>query len=106
MNTWDYIERVRARNDGCSDYRLAQILEVSKQALSRYRLSGTPADDEVAARIAVALDLPPMRVIADLRAGRAEAEGNKMMASVWREALEAFAAPAAPVPPLLSLIHI
>ena len=97
MNTWDYIERVRARNNGCSDYRIAQILGISKQSMSKYRSAGTPADDEIAAKIAVALDLPPMRVIADLRAGRAEAEGNKLMASVWHEALATFAAPPAPV---------
>ena len=95
MNTWDYIERVRESHDGCSDYRIAQLLEVSKQSVALYRKGGA-ADDQVAARIAKLLGIDePLAVIADLRATRAEQEGNQMMANLWRNA-EAMALGKAP----------
>jgi transcriptional regulator with XRE-family HTH domain len=103
MNTWDYIERVRASNGGCSDYRVAQILGISRQSMSNYKLGQRDGDEELAAKIAIELGLPAPRVIADLRLERAKAEGNTMMAEVWEQIRAAFAAPVVPLKPAAQL---
>lgn len=87
MNTWDYIERLRSKladqGESDSDYRISQVLGVTRGALSHYRSKAREADDETAAKIAELLGIPPGRVIADIRIGRAKADGNAVMASVW-----------------------
>lgn len=88
MNTWDYLERLRAANDNCSDYRLFKILEIAQSAMTRYR-AGREMDDDVAIRVAKLLGLPPMRVVADVKAARAEAEGQTVLVDFWREAARA-----------------
>ena len=72
MNTWDYIERVRAANDGCSDYRIAQLLNITRGAISLYKAGTREADDEVAAKIGVLLDMPPALSGAQGHHGRSE----------------------------------
>ena len=98
MKTWDYLERIRARNGAdCSDYRLAQILGISRQAMSKYKVEAREADDEVAARIAAALDMPAARVLADIRHSAAKADGNAILVSLWAGVLQAFATPVVPL---------
>jgi len=82
MKTWDYLERVRALNDGCSDYRLSQILGVVQQAMTKYR-QRREMDDDVCLRVASILNLPPLRVIADVRRARAELEENADLVAFW-----------------------
>ena len=93
MNTWDYIERVRAKNGGaeCSDYRISKLLGITTAAMSNYKAGNREADDEVAAKIAAVLvTVPAARVIADIRHAAAEASGNMMMAGVWQSIRDAF----------------
>lgn len=85
MTTWGYLERARALNGACSDYRLAQIIGVKQPSFVAYR-KGREMDDDVAARVAVLLDLPPLKVIADVRAARAAAEGAASMVEIWNAA--------------------
>lgn len=85
MNTWKYLEDVRTLNGGCTDYRLAKLLEIEPSALYRYRDSGREMDDDVAARAAALLGLPAAEVIANVRAARAESFGDKNLVKVWRE---------------------
>ncbi len=85
MNTWAYLERLRALNGDCSDYRLAKLLGVQQPAMVRYR-QGREMDDDVAARVAELLGVPPLKVIADVRAARAEAEGQANLVAIWRQA--------------------
>lgn len=82
MKTWDYLERVRALNDGCSDYRLAQVIGVKQPSMVRYRQGGE-MDDDVALRVAVLLKLPPEAVVFDVRRARALHEGRSDMAKFW-----------------------
>lgn len=86
MKTMDYLERVRAQNGGCSDYRLAKLLDVRHSSLTNYTKHGREMDDDVALRVAGLLGLPPMRVVADIKAARAEADGQDVMFKFWREA--------------------
>lgn len=92
MDTWSYIERVREKHGGalCSDYRIAQILGVSKQAMSQYK-AGREAEDEVAMKIANDLELPALLVIynikiADLRKKHRSPE----LLKVWVDAMALF----------------
>ena len=88
MNTWDYIERLRALHNGCSNYRLAKLLDVQQPAMVRYS-QGREMDEEVSVRVAGLLGLPPLRVVADIKAARAESEGQTEMANFWRDAARA-----------------
>jgi len=90
MKTWDYIERIRAKHGGCSDYRLSKLLGISQPAMTKYRAGMREADDEVSAKIAELLELPPMKVIADIHATRAQADGNKRMYKIWHDAALSF----------------
>ncbi len=91
MKTWDYIERIRAKNGGCSDYKLASIIGVKQPTMVRYR-HGFEMDETVAVRVAELLDLPPLRVVGEIKAARAAADGNAKMQKFWREAARAAAA--------------
>ena len=84
LNTWSYIERLRAMHGGCSDYRIAQILGVSTQAMSNYKLGLREADDEVAMRISQALGIDARLVIANLHLNKADEVQNSGLAEVWR----------------------
>jgi transcriptional regulator with XRE-family HTH domain len=55
-----------------SDYRLAQLLEVSKNAITNYRHGKSRPDDEVAMRLAALINRDPASVIAELHAERAK----------------------------------
>lgn len=90
MNTWDYIERVRSKHDGCSDYRIAKILDVAQPTISSYRVGRREADDEVAGKIAAELGIPAARVLADIRVCAAKASGNAAMAAMWESIRAAF----------------
>lgn len=83
MKTWDYIERVRARNGDCSDYRIAKLLGIAQPTVSHYRVGRREADDEVIVRIAAALDLPAAQVLADVRASSARVAGNPLLIALW-----------------------
>lgn len=85
MTTWDYLERLRALHGGCSDYRLSKLLDLRPSNIVHYK-QGRGMDDDVAARVAELLGLPPLRVIADIRAARAESLGQHAMVKIWREA--------------------
>ncbi len=84
MNTWGYIEQIRAKHGGCSDYRISQILQVTRGGMSLYK-QGREADDSVAFRIAEELDLPPLKVIAEIHATRAEAAADSRMQKFWHD---------------------
>lgn len=71
MKPTDWIDRVAAKNGGCSDYRVAQILKISKQAVSKYRHGVSIAlDDAIALRVEGELGLPLGSVVTDQRAER------------------------------------
>ena len=92
MNTWAYLERLRALNEGCSDYRLAKLLDVRQQALVNYR-QGREMDDTVAIKVASLLDLPAAQVVADVNAARAESANVPEVVAVWKQISAAFARP-------------
>lgn len=82
MNTKEYLERVRAHHGGCSDYRLAKLLQVDAMAVSRY-MRGREMDDDVALRAADLAGIPRVEVVANVRRARAAAEGQGELADFW-----------------------
>ncbi|WP_455342460.1 DUF3693 domain-containing protein [Variovorax durovernensis] len=73
MQTLDQLlDRAKKAQGIDSDYRLAQLLEVSKNAITNYRHGKSRPDDEVALRLAALINRDPASVIAELHAERAK----------------------------------
>ncbi len=79
------LERLRAKHDGCSDYRLAKILGVAKTAVSRYTAHGGGMANDVGLRLADELGLPHAYVVACLALER---EQSDQVRPVWRAIIE------------------
>lgn len=80
MKTTEYLDEISARNGNVSDYRIAQLLQVSKQAVSGYRTGDRTFDDETALKVAALLKEKPEKVLADMHAERAKDDQVK---AVW-----------------------
>lgn len=76
------LERLRTKYDGCSDYRLAQILGIVKTAVSRYTKHGGGMANDVGVRLAAELGLDPAYVVACLALEREQSEAVK---PIWRD---------------------
>ena len=70
--TKKYIEIMRERYNGCSDYRIAQLLGVTKSCVSRWANNKGGIGDEPAARLADLCDLDPVEVLTELYLERAK----------------------------------
>lgn len=81
MRTPEYLDAIRRRYKLTSDYQVHRLLGVSKQSITHYRHGKSYPADEVAARIAMLLDLDPLQVLADVHAERAQTESARAM---WR----------------------
>lgn len=68
--TIDFIERLKARNDGCSDYRIAKLLGTTQSCVLRWTKHGKSLDDKYAIRVAELLELEPGYVLACIHAER------------------------------------
>lgn len=64
--TKKYLEVLRERYGGCSDYRIAQLLGVSKSCLSRWTQGKGTIGDEPAARLADLCGLDPVEVLTEI----------------------------------------
>jgi len=68
MKTVDYLDAIR-RKYNCSDYRAAQLLEVTKQTVSHYRKGGSFSEG-AAIKAAQLLELDPAEVLIATQAER------------------------------------
>lgn len=64
--TKKYLEIIRSHYDGCSDYRIAQLLQVSKSCVSRWSHGKGTIGDDPAARLADLCGLDPVEVLTEL----------------------------------------
>jgi len=80
MKTVEYLDAVKKKLEISSDYALQTPLQVTKQAVSRYRNGGT-FDHLVAARVARILGLAELKVIADMELERAQSEEHR---ELWK----------------------
>ena len=84
MKASAYLDAMKAQIDITSDYELAKRLEVESGQIARMRSGARPVPPDIAFRIAIALDLDPARVIADLEEQR---EKNEKRKAFWRSFL-------------------
>lgn len=71
-NAIRYLDALKARMGGVSDYRLAQILGISKQRLSKYRNEEDSFGTETAEKVAKALEIDPDEVVVAVQIDRAK----------------------------------
>ena len=90
MKTLDYIDEIKKKftvTEGkpVSDYRVAQLLEISKQTVSNYVNRGGTFDDETAIKAGALLDMPGYIVITDMNCERARKKHNPEVTRAWDE---------------------
>jgi plasmid maintenance system antidote protein VapI len=79
--TVDFLDALKAKNGGCSDYRLAQILAVSRAQVSKYRNRRDFLGNEMAFRVADLLQIDRGFVLACAHLERSKSEPEKQ---VWQ----------------------
>ena len=77
------LDELRKANGIGSDYALAKVLDVGVTTISNYRNNRSQLSDEIALRVAAALNRPAAPILAELAAERAK---HPEVAKVWREA--------------------
>lgn len=87
--TIEYLDDVKQRLEIKSDYELAKFLKVPRGTISRYQGKQRVIDDYTAAKIAEALGINPMEVIA---AANAEREKDEKRKDYWRKVFASCAA--------------
>lgn len=82
MNTTlEYLDAVKSKLGGASDYRLAKVLGVAQQTVSGYRVNGFEMDDKVCLKVAEILGIDAAIVLASIHAKRAKTEAEK---TAWK----------------------
>ncbi len=89
-----YLDDLADLTETGSDYAIAKMLGVTRQRISNYRAGRHHFDQEMCFRVAEALGLNPIEVIAALAA---EKEKDKEKARAWRERYRRYAGRAAAV---------
>lgn len=85
--TVQWLDAVKARLDLPSDYAAAKALNVTRSAVSKYRLGRSVFDEKTCIRVAEILGVDPLEVIAS---ARVESAKDAQTRNVWTHALEVF----------------
>lgn len=86
MNTTnEFLDAVKAKTGAGSDYKLANILEVTRGGISSYRTGRTCLDDETCLKVASILEIDPAMVFAAIYAERSK---NADAKAVWKSLFE------------------
>jgi hypothetical protein len=72
MQPSDYLDAMRQALDLHSDYQLAKFLQVTKSGISSHRHNRYSFDEITALKVANALQIPPVIVMADMQAMRSK----------------------------------
>lgn len=92
MSTIELLDLLKSLNSNASDYRIAQILNVNKSAVSKWRVGRSGFDDETAVRVAELSGLQPEYVLACVHAERAKTDQAR---TAWAHIAAAFGTAAA-----------
>lgn len=87
--TIDFLERLKAKYGGITDYRAHQVLGIPKSTVSAWRTGRTTMSDETALLFAKELDIHPAYVIACAHAERCK---NPETVKIWEQIRNQFAA--------------
>ena len=71
MKAAEWIDRMKAVKHLDSDYRVAQELDLTRSAISKHRSRESTLDDDTALKVAAALAIDPVFVLADQAMERA-----------------------------------
>ncbi len=80
-----WIDRVKAAKGFESDYKAAKELGLSRATVSLYRSKSSTLDEDTAVKVALALDVNPVVILADQAMERAKSEPAK---KAWQEVLD------------------
>lgn len=94
MTTLELLTALKAANGGASDYRIAQILGVSKQNVSAWKNGKATMSDPVAIHAAELLGLDPVTVLLDLHIEREREDATSRVWEAMRDRLQTAAMPA------------
>jgi predicted transcriptional regulator len=94
--THKYLKLFQAANGGASYYRVAQLLEVSRQAVYDWRDDKNGMSEETGMMLADRLNLDVVEVVTELNADRANTRESRSYYSQLLERLKSSAALAAP----------
>lgn len=75
--TKKYMDILRERYNGCSNYRIAQLLKVSKSCVSHWSNGKNGMGDDAAARLADLCELDPVEVITELYIERSKSDATR-----------------------------
>jgi transcriptional regulator with XRE-family HTH domain len=92
LDTQQVLDLARERAGIQSDYRLAQLLGVSKQSITHYRQGRTAPDERVSARLAELAQLDPDLVAVWMQLERARSDEAR---ATWRSVADRLAKTAA-----------
>lgn len=84
MNTEEYLDAVKERHEIESDYKLAQQLNITRAAVSKYRKYGKYLDNFTCYQVAESLNIDPRKVLIDIAL---EKERNEDKREFWQEKL-------------------
>lgn len=95
MNTTiGFIDAVKASQGGISDYRLAKILGITQQTVSKYRTGKDFLGDVTAIKVAALLEIEPAYVLACVHQERSKSDAER---AAWSSIIERFGGLAASV---------
>lgn len=77
VTTNQYLDHVKKRHSLKSDYALSKFLRTSTAAITQYRKKLFVMDDDMALKVAEALELNPLEVIAVANSERAKDEEKR-----------------------------
>jgi len=78
--TTDYMDEVKRRKGLTSNYQLSKLIEVSESDISYCYNRGKHAEEYIGTRLALALGVEPIHLLAEVRA---EAEKNEKKRNFW-----------------------
>lgn len=79
------LTRLKATQDGCSDYRVAKLLEITPQAISKVKTKGSSFSDQTIVNIAHLLRENPIILVAE---NHLELNDVPNMREFWQEVLD------------------
>lgn len=92
--TIEWLEAIKAKTGATSDYKLAQALGVSRQAISKFRNYGDIFSDETCFKVASILEIDPILVFASVHAQKSK---NEIVKANWKVIFERLGGVAASV---------
>lgn len=79
--TCEFLDDIKANNNGASDYAIAKMLGVTRSCVSFYRTGRSCFDDSTSIKVANLLNIDPSIVVSAVHAERAKSVQEK---AVWK----------------------